>query len=115
MCRWNAYLGQPLLIGELLYRTKHGLIDESLHSRMGAETTNGDGFGVGWYGIDDRTVPARYRSVNPAWNDVNLRELADQSNRLSSLPTSARQLGAPSSRRTAIRSDTDAGCSYTTA
>jgi glutamine amidotransferase len=44
---------------------------------MGAETTNGDGFGVGWYGIDDRTVPARYRSVNPAWNDVNLRELAD--------------------------------------
>ena len=77
MCRWNAYLGQPLLIGELLYRTKHGLIDESLHSRMGAETTNGDGFGVGWYGIDDRTVPARYRSVNPAWNDVNLRELAD--------------------------------------
>jgi predicted glutamine amidotransferase len=77
MCRWNAYLGQPLLIGELLYRTKHGLIDESLHSRLGAETTNGDGFGVGWYGIDDRTVPARYRSVNPAWNDVNLRELAD--------------------------------------
>jgi len=77
MCRWNAYLGQPLLIGELLYRTKHGLIDESLHSRMGAETTNGDGFGVGWYGIADRTVPARYRSVNPAWNDVNLRELAD--------------------------------------
>ncbi len=77
MCRWNAYLGQPLLIGELLYRTKHGLIDESLHSRMGAETTNGDGFGVGWYGIDDRTVPARYRSANPAWNDLNLRELAD--------------------------------------
>ena len=77
MCRWNAYIGQPLLIGELLYRTKHGLIDESLHSRMGAETTNGDGFGVGWYGERDRTVPARYRSVNPAWNDVNLRELAD--------------------------------------
>jgi predicted glutamine amidotransferase len=48
MCCWNAYIGQPLLIGELLYRTKRGLIDESLHSRMGAETTNGDGFGVGW-------------------------------------------------------------------
>jgi predicted glutamine amidotransferase len=77
MCRWNAYVGQPLLMGELLYRTRHGLIDESLHSRMGAETTNGDGFGVGWYGIDNRTAPARYRSVNPAWNDRNLRELAD--------------------------------------
>lgn len=77
MCRWNAYVGEPLVIGELLYRTKHGLIDESLHARMGAETTNGDGFGVGWYGARDRTRPARYRSVNPAWNDLNLRELAD--------------------------------------
>ena len=77
MCRWNAYVGQPLLMGELLYRTKHGLIDESLHSRMGAETTNGDGFGVGWYGVRDRSTPARYRSVNPAWNDFNMRELAD--------------------------------------
>lgn len=77
MCRWNAYVGEPLVIGELLYRTQHGLIDESLHSRMGAETTNGDGFGVGWYGAADRSQPARYRSVNPAWNDGNLRELAD--------------------------------------
>ena len=77
MCRWNAYVGQPLLMGELIYRTRHGLIDQSLHSRLGAETTNGDGFGVGWYGIDNRTAPARYRSVNPAWNDVNMRELAD--------------------------------------
>jgi predicted glutamine amidotransferase len=77
MCRWNAYAGQPLVIAELLYRTKHSLIDESLHSRMGAETTNGDGFGVGWYLDPDRTLPARYRSVNPAWNDANLRELAD--------------------------------------
>ena len=77
MCRWNAYVGQPLVMGELLYRTQHGLIDESLHSRMGAETTNGDGFGIGWYGGRDPTVPARYRSVNPAWNDMNLRELSD--------------------------------------
>jgi predicted glutamine amidotransferase len=77
MCRWNAYIGQPLVIAELLYRTRHGLIDESLHSRMGAETTNGDGFGVGWYLERDRALPARYRSVNPAWNDANLRELAD--------------------------------------
>ena len=76
MCRWNAYVGHPLLMGELLYRTEHGLIDESLHSRMGAETTNGDGFGVGWYGVDGSTGPARYRSVNPAWNDANLREVA---------------------------------------
>jgi glutamine amidotransferase len=76
MCRWNAYIGQPLLIDELLYKPKHGLIDESLHARMGAETTNGDGFGLGWYPSDMPTDPARYRSVNPAWNDANLRDLA---------------------------------------
>jgi hypothetical protein len=42
VCRWNAYVGEPLLIDDLLFRPEHGLIDESLHSRMGAETTNGD-------------------------------------------------------------------------
>jgi len=76
MCRWNAYFGRPLLIDELLYRPKHGLIDQSLHSRMGAETTNGDGFGLGWYGAGDGGIPGRYRSVSPAWNDANLRDLA---------------------------------------
>ena len=75
MCRWNAYSGAPVLVDELLYRTQHSLIDQSLHSRMGAEPTNGDGFGLGWYrpGISE---PGRYRSVNPAWNDENLRDLA---------------------------------------
>jgi predicted glutamine amidotransferase len=75
MCRWNAYVGEPLRIDELLHRTKHGLIDESLHSRLGAETTNGDGFGLGWYPPGVPSDPARYRSVNPAWNDANLRDL----------------------------------------
>ncbi|MGZ6588505.1 MAG: class II glutamine amidotransferase, partial [Solirubrobacteraceae bacterium] len=42
MCRWNAYSGAPVLVDELLYRTQHSLIDQSLHSRMGAEPTNGD-------------------------------------------------------------------------
>lgn len=64
-----------MLIDELLYRPEHGLIDESLHARMGAETTNGDGFGLGWYLPDMRDDPARYRGVDPAWNDANLRDL----------------------------------------
>ena len=41
---------------------------------MGAETTNGDGYGVGWYGA--APTPAVFRSVDPAWNDANLREVA---------------------------------------
>ena len=76
MCRWNAYFGTPVLIEELLFRTRHSLIDQSLHSRMGVETTNGDGFGLGWYRDANGGSPARYRSVTPAWSDANLRDLA---------------------------------------
>jgi predicted glutamine amidotransferase len=76
MCRWNAFYGQPLMLDELLYRTQHGLIDQSLHARQGVETTNGDGFGIGWYTSADRSAPGRYRSVTPAWSDTNLRDLA---------------------------------------
>ena len=74
MCRWMAWLGQPVLIEELLFNSPHGIVDQSLHSRMGAEPTNGDGFGLGWYGTGEG--PGVYRSVSPAWGDANLRELA---------------------------------------
>ena len=75
MCRWLAYSGSPILLEELLYKPDHSLIDQSLHSRLGVETTNGDGFGVGWYGATSET-PAVFRSIEPAWNDRNLREVA---------------------------------------
>ena len=76
MCRWMAYSGDPILAEDLLFRPKHSLVDQSLHSRMGATTTNGDGFGIGWYG--DRGSPAVFKAIEPAWNDRNLRELAGQ-------------------------------------
>ena len=74
MCRWLAYSGTPVLLEELLFKPAHSLIDQSLHSRLGATTTNGDGFGVGWYG--EGADPAVFKSVEPAWNDRNVRELA---------------------------------------
>jgi predicted glutamine amidotransferase len=74
MCRWLAYSGSPVLIERLLYEPKHSLIDQSLHSKLGAETTNGDGFGIGWYGVGE--TPGVFHSIEPAWNDRNLRELA---------------------------------------
>jgi predicted glutamine amidotransferase len=74
MCRWLAYSGAPILVEDLLYRPHHSLIVQSLHSTMGAEETNGDGFGVGWYGVGDE--PGVFHSIEPAWNDRNLRELA---------------------------------------
>ena len=73
MCRWLAYFGQPVLMELVLYGPQHSLIEQSLSSRMGAEPTNGDGFGVGWYGPHGAGV---FRSIEPAWNDRNLRELA---------------------------------------
>lgn len=75
MCRWLAYSGSPVLLDELLYKPDHSLIDQSLHARLGVETTNGDGFGVGWYGANT-SQPAVFRSVEPAWNDRNLREIS---------------------------------------
>ena len=74
MCRWLAYTGSPILLTDVLYTPAHSLIDQSLHSKLGAETTNGDGFGIGWY--DTAAAPGVFRSIEPAWNDANLRELA---------------------------------------
>jgi len=74
MCRWLAYTGSPILLTDVLYTPAHSLIDQSLHSKLGAETTNGDGFGIGWY--DTAPAPGVFRSIEPAWNDANLRELA---------------------------------------
>jgi predicted glutamine amidotransferase len=74
MCRWLAYSGSPIRLEELLVKRDRSLIDQSLHARQGATTTNGDGFGVGWY--EDGETPRLYRSTDPAWNDRNLRELA---------------------------------------
>ena len=74
MCRWLAYSGSPVLLEKALYSPAHSLIDQSLHSQLGAEATNGDGFGIGWY--DDQPTPGVFRSIEPAWNDHNLRELS---------------------------------------
>ena len=74
MCRWLAYSGSPLLIEDILYKPAHSLIAQSLHSTLGAEPTNGDGFGIGWYTTAE--VPGVFHSVEPAWNDRNLHELS---------------------------------------
>ncbi|GGT71689.1 MULTISPECIES: class II glutamine amidotransferase [Streptomyces] len=76
MCRWLAYSGTPMLLDTILYKPDHSLIDQSLHAKMGVETTNGDGFGVGWYTRED-TTPALIRDIGPAWNNRNLREIAN--------------------------------------
>ena len=74
MCRWMAYSGNRIPMEALLFRPQHSLIDQSMASRSAETPTNADGFGLGWYG--DRPEPGVFRSIRPAWNDANLRDLA---------------------------------------
>jgi len=76
MCRWLAYSGSPMPIEDLVLKPDYSLIDQSLTARLSPKPTNGDGFGIGWYGRQNQ--PAVYRSMQPAWNDGNLEDLAFQ-------------------------------------
>ncbi len=87
MCRWLAYTGSPIQMESVLFKARHSLIDQSLHARMGATTTNGDGFGLG-------CAPSMRRC---------------------SSPTSARPPTRRPRKPTAIRFATGSGCSCTTA
>ena len=70
MCRFVAYHGQPIFLDELIARPRHSLMRQSLRAEEAKTVTNGDGFGVGWYG--EREEPGVYREVLPAWSDDNL-------------------------------------------
>ena len=76
MCRFLAYRGAPVLLETLVAAPSHSLIHQSLHAEEAKTETNGDGFGIGWYG--ERPEPGLYREVRPAWSDENLRSLCAQ-------------------------------------
>jgi glutamine amidotransferase len=76
MCRWAAYLGEPIFISDVLSAPQHSLIDQSRAASECKTVTNGDGFGLAWYGA--RPEPGLYRDVYPAWSDPNLASLAQQ-------------------------------------
>ena len=76
MCRWAAYIGQSVFLEEIISAPEQSLMRQSLHALEGKTETNGDGFGLAWYG--DRDAPGLYRDVLPAWADPNLTSLAHQ-------------------------------------
>lgn len=76
MCRWAAYIGTPIFLDEIVSRPTHSLIHQSHHATRCPTTTNGDGFGLAWWG--ERDEPGLYRDVYPAWSDPNLRSLIGQ-------------------------------------
>lgn len=76
MCRFLAYSGPPTLMQDLLLDSSYSLVRQSRHARMRFEPVNGDGFGVGWYPEHDDPVPGTFVSIEPAWSNRNLRQLA---------------------------------------
>lgn len=76
MCRWLAYAGIPVSMDTLLFQPQNSLIRQSLSAQRSIVPTNGDGFGLGWYA--DLPHPGLFRDMMPAWNDGNLRSLAEQ-------------------------------------
>lgn len=71
-----AYKGTPIIIDKLLYQPKNSLINQSSNAREIEEPLNGDGFGIGWYAPEINNEPITFVSVNPAWSNRNLRNLA---------------------------------------
>lgn len=76
MCRLMAYRGTSIVIDNLLYQPKNSLINQSVNARELEEPLNGDGFGIGWYVPEVHDEPVTFVSVNPAWSNRNLRNLA---------------------------------------
>ena len=112
MCRWLAYSGSPVLLEDLLYKPANSLVVQSKHSRLGAEATNGDGFGVGWYGAG--RTPGVYHSIEPAWSDRNLREIPAHASAGRVFAHIRATTARRCSRRTATPFATAAGCGCTT-
>ena len=113
-CISRGAAAQPSM---LLLDAVHSIVAQSLNSPLGAEPVNGDGFGFGWYPADAegrgaRAVPQHRAGL--ARPEPALAGEAVRSRRCSSA-TCGPQPDRRSSRPTATRSATTAGCSCTTA
>ena len=73
MCRWAAYIGEPIYLEDIVSLPAHSLVRQSQSAIRCHTPVNADGFGLAWYG--DRDDPGLYRDVMPAWSDPNLRSL----------------------------------------
>ena len=76
MCRWAAHRGEAIFLEDIVSAPCHSLVAQSHCAQEAKTATNGDGFGVAWYG--ERPEPGLYRDILPAWSDPNLRHLCRQ-------------------------------------
>lgn len=75
MCRHLCYLGEQILLSELISQPPHSLVVQSYAPRdmRGGGAVNADGFGVGWY--SGSGWASRYRRAGPIWQDTGFAEL----------------------------------------
>lgn len=76
MCRWAAYIGDPIFLEDIISRPGHSLIQQSHGATECKSAINADGFGLAWYG--EKEEPGLFRDILPAWSDPNLRSLTAQ-------------------------------------
>ncbi|WP_162902245.1 class II glutamine amidotransferase [Facilibium subflavum] len=79
MCRFIAYIGKErILLNELIDKPENSLINQSRQAKEGRLGLNADGFGLAWYDHAVNTFPGVFKSIQPAWNDNNLKHLASK-------------------------------------
>jgi len=79
MCRFLAYIGKKeATLGDIIAKPENSLISQSRSAREGLHVLNADGFGVGWYNQKTGPEPGVFKSVQPAWNNQNLKHLVDK-------------------------------------
>ena len=91
MCRWLVWTSsEPILLSDVVFEPSNSLVHQSFNGGFhpglcpkNNMTLNADGFGIGWYSPCRKcgkfcctsSSAAIFRSVTPAWNNRNLREL----------------------------------------
>lgn len=78
MCRFIAYIGNPILLHDIIVKPSNSLVKQSIQARESEHPINADGFGLGWYDHSIDETPGIFRSYQPAWNDLNLKNLTSK-------------------------------------
>jgi predicted glutamine amidotransferase len=76
MCRYLAYLGEPVRLADLIYGPANSLVHQASAAMESPTRINADGFGVGWYDTRQHPEPAVFKDLTPVWNNANLRSLS---------------------------------------
>src|SRR5215813_1907145 len=63
MCRWIAYRGETIPLEQYVTAPAHSLVVQSQRALESTAATNGDGFGMGWYG--EHVMPRRPPKSTP--------------------------------------------------